>query len=56
MSSKTKLYYDNVRKHKHEMKETRICCKVVSKTNDEQIKNNKIKNLYLHMFGDIAAT
>ncbi len=38
------------------MKETRICCKVVSKTNDEQIKNNKIKNLYLHMFGDIAAT
>ncbi len=56
MSFKTKLHYDNVRKHEHKMKETRICCKGVSKTNDEQIENNNKKKPLSTHFEDIVAT
>jgi hypothetical protein len=35
----TKIYFDNIWKHKHKMKETRLWCKIVFETCFENIKN-----------------
>jgi hypothetical protein len=37
----TYLYYPNICKHEHEKNMTRLWCKIVPKTNVEQMKGNE---------------
>ncbi len=48
------IYYDNICKHEHEKNMTRLWCKIVLKTNVEQIKGNEGSYFYLYPFGDLA--
>ncbi len=45
---KTYLYYVNICKQKYEKNMTRLCCKIVLKTNVEQIERNERSYFYLY--------
>jgi hypothetical protein len=48
---KTDLYYVNIKcKHEHEKNMTRLWCKIMPKTNVEQIEKNQGSYLYLYLF------
>jgi hypothetical protein len=49
---KTNIYYAKIYKHEHEKNMTRLWCKIMPKTNVEQIKGNE--GSYLYPFGDLA--
>jgi len=51
---KTNLYYVNIYKHEHEKNMTRLWCKIVLKTNVEQIERNEGSHSYLYPFGGLA--
>ncbi len=51
---KMDLYYVNICKHEHEKNMTRLWCKIMIKTNVEQIKGNEGSYFYLYPFGDLA--
>jgi len=51
---KVDLYYVNICKHEHERTMTRLWCKIVFKTNVEQIERNERFYSYLYPFGDLA--
>jgi hypothetical protein len=51
---KTYIYYVNICKHEHEKNITRLRCKIMLKTNVEQIEGNKRSYFYLYPFGDLA--
>ncbi len=51
---KTDLYYVNIRKHEHEKNMTRLWCKIVLKTNVEQIEGNERSYSYLYPFGNLV--
>ncbi len=48
------IYYVNIRKHEHEKNMLRLWCKIVFKTNVEQIKGNEGSYFYLYPFGDLV--
>jgi hypothetical protein len=50
----TNFYYVNICKHEHEKNMTRLWCKIMPKTNVEQIKRNEGSYFYLYAFGDLA--
>jgi hypothetical protein len=50
----TNIYYDNICKHEHEKNMTRLWCKIVPKTSDEQIKGNEWSYFYLYSFGNLT--
>lgn len=45
-----KIYFNNIRKHEHQMKRTRLWCKIVPQTYVEQIKSNKVLLLFISHF------
>jgi len=49
---KTNFYYVNIYKYEHKKNMTRLSCKIVFKTNGEQIKRNE--RSYLYPFGDLV--
>jgi hypothetical protein len=49
----TKIYYDKVRKCKHENNIIRIWCKIVIYIGVEEIKGNMESYFYLYPFGDL---
>ncbi len=51
---KTYIYYVNIHKHEHEKNRTRLWCKIMPKTNVEQIEINEKSYFYLYPFGDLA--
>ncbi len=51
---KTNIYYVNICKHEHEKNITKLWCKIVPKTNVENIKGNERSYFYLHRFRDLA--
>jgi hypothetical protein len=51
---KTNLYYANICKHEYEKNMTRLCYKIVPKTNIEQTKGNERSYSYLYPFGDLV--
>jgi hypothetical protein len=51
---KMNFYYAIICKHEHEKNMTRLWCKIVLKTNVEQIKGNEMSYFYLYPFGDLA--
>jgi hypothetical protein len=54
---KTYFYYANICKHEYEKTMTRLwtrICKIVPKTNVEQIKGNEGSYFYLYPFEDFA--
>jgi hypothetical protein len=51
---KTDLYYAKICKYEHEKNITRLWCKIVLKTNVEQIEGNERSYFYLYLFGDLA--
>jgi hypothetical protein len=51
---KTNFYYVNICKHKHENNMTSLWCKIVPKTNVEQIEGNEGSYFYLYPFRDLA--
>jgi hypothetical protein len=50
---KMNISYVNICKHEHEKNMTRLWCKIVLKTNVEQIKGNEGSYFYLYSFGDL---
>ncbi len=48
------LYYDEIRKHKHENSITRLWCKIITQIGVEQIENIKVFYFYLYPFGDLT--
>jgi hypothetical protein len=49
---KTNLYYANICKHEHEKNMTRLWCKIVLKTNVEQIEGNEgVLLLFIFFWG-----
>jgi hypothetical protein len=48
------IYYVNIRKHEHEKNMSRLWCKIVFKTNVEQIKGNEGSYFYLYPLGDLV--
>jgi hypothetical protein len=42
-----KFYFNNIRKHEHKMKQTRLWCKIVPQTYVEQIKSNRKLFLFI---------
>jgi hypothetical protein len=51
INMKTYFYYANICKHEHEKNMTRLCCKIVLKTNVEDAKGNERYYFYLYPFG-----
>jgi hypothetical protein len=51
---KTNLYYANICKHEYEKNMTRLCYKIVPKTNIEQTKGNERSYSYLYPFEDLV--
>jgi hypothetical protein len=51
---KINIYYVNICKHEHEKNMTRLWCKIMPKTNVEQIEGNEGSYSYLYPFGDLA--
>ncbi len=51
---KINLYYANICKHEHEKNMTRLWCKIMLKTNVEQIERNEGSYSYLYPFGDLV--
>ncbi len=47
-------YYANICKHEHEKNMVRLWCKIVPKTNVEQIKGDERSYFHLYPFGDLA--
>jgi hypothetical protein len=45
------FYYANKWKHEHEKNMTRLLCKIMPKTNVEQIKGNEGSYFYLYPLG-----
>jgi hypothetical protein len=48
------IYYANICKHEHEKNMTRLWCKIMPKTNIEQIERNEGSYFYLYPFGDLV--
>jgi hypothetical protein len=51
---KMNLYYANIYKHEHEKNMTKLWCKIMPKTNVEQIEGNEESYFYLYPFEDLA--
>jgi hypothetical protein len=51
---KTNICYANIYKYEHEKNMTRIWCKIVLKTNVEQIERNEAFYFYLYPCGDLT--
>jgi hypothetical protein len=51
---KIDFYYANICKHEHENNMIRLWCKIVPKTNVEQIERNEGSYFYLYTFGDLV--
>jgi len=51
---KTYVYYVNICKHEHKRNMTRLWCKIMPKTNVEQIEGNEGSYFYLYPFGDLV--
>jgi hypothetical protein len=51
---KMDLYYVNICKHEHEKNITRLWCKILTKINVENTKENEGSYFYLYPFGDLA--
>ncbi len=51
---KTNFYYVNICKHGREKNIIRLWCKIMLKTNVEQIEGNKRSYFYLYPFKDLA--
>jgi hypothetical protein len=51
---KKNIYYVDVCKYEHEKNMTRLWCKIVPKTNAEQIKRNEGSYFYLYLFKDLT--
>jgi predicted proteasome-type protease len=47
------FYYVNICKYEHENNMTRFWCKIVLKTNVEQIEGNEGSYFYLYPFGNL---
>jgi hypothetical protein len=52
---KTNFYYANICKHEHEKNMTRLWCKIVPKTNVEQIERNEGFYSYLYPFCGLSS-
>jgi len=50
----TNFYFINICKHEHGKKMSRLWCKIVFKTNVEQIERNEGSYLYLYSFGNLT--
>jgi hypothetical protein len=48
------FYYVDICKHEREKNMTRLWCKIVLKTNVEQIEGNGRSYFYLYPFGDLV--
>jgi hypothetical protein len=51
---KIDFYYVNICKHEHENNRIKLWCKIMHKTNVEQIEGNEGSYFYLYPFGDLA--
>jgi hypothetical protein len=51
---KIDIYYANICKHEHGKNMTRLQCKIMFKTNVEQIERNEGSYSYVYPFGDLA--
>jgi len=51
---KITFYYATMCKHEHEKNMIRLWCKIMSKTNVEQIEKNERSYFYLYSFGDLV--
>jgi hypothetical protein len=51
---KTNIYFVNICKHEHGKNMIRLWCKIVPKTNVEQIEGNEKSYFYLYLFGDVT--
>jgi hypothetical protein len=49
-----KFYFDNIWNYEHEMKWTRLWCKIIFQTNVKQTKGNGGFYFCLHSFGDLT--
>jgi hypothetical protein len=51
---KMNIYYANICKHEQGRNMTWLWCKIVHKTNVENIERNERSYLYLYLFGDVT--
>jgi hypothetical protein len=54
ISVKIGLYYANICEHEQNKNMTRLWCKIMPKTNGQQIEGNEGFYLYLYPFGDLV--
>jgi hypothetical protein len=54
INMKIDFHFANICKHEHEKNMTRLWCKIVLKTNGEQIEGSEGSYFYLHPFRDLA--